>query len=88
MYYCAFGYDGGLYPADHSKVDMDPSTREWYQNAVATGDIVYTDPYMDAVTGKMVPELLADKANATKVTVESKKNCKRPSKVLRELIRL
>ena len=27
MYYCCFGYNGGVLPADHSSLDLDPTTR-------------------------------------------------------------
>ena len=33
MYYCCFGYDGGVFPADHSTLDLDPSTRGWWNQA-------------------------------------------------------
>lgn len=26
MYYCCFGYNGGVFPADHSELDLDPTT--------------------------------------------------------------
>ena len=26
MYYLCFGYDGGVFPANHSKIDLDPTT--------------------------------------------------------------
>ncbi len=54
MYYCCFGYDKGVYPADHSELDLDPTTRSWWQDAVATGDIIYTAPYVDFATGQMI----------------------------------
>ncbi|MBO4980941.1 MAG: methyl-accepting chemotaxis protein [Lachnospiraceae bacterium] len=54
MYYCCFGYDKGVYPADHSKLDLDPTTRDWWKDAVAAGDIIYTAPYVDFATGQMI----------------------------------
>ena len=54
MYYCCFGYDGGAFPADHSKPELDPTTREWWKRAVAENKLIYTAPYTDAITGKMV----------------------------------
>lgn len=54
MYYCCLGYNGGMMPADHSKVDLDPTTREWWQQAVKEQRLIYTDPYVDVVTGQMV----------------------------------
>lgn len=54
MYYCCFGYLGGVLPADHSQLDLDPTTRSWWSAAVAQNDPIFTDPYMDFATGKMI----------------------------------
>ena len=54
MYYCCFGYDGGVFPADHSVLDLDPSTRGWWTDAVGTGGLIYTEPYTDFATGQMI----------------------------------
>lgn len=54
MYYCCFGYLGGVLPADHSQLDLDPTTRSWWSAAVAQNDLIFTDPYMDFATGKMI----------------------------------
>lgn len=54
MYYCCFGYDGAVFPADHSTIDLDPTTRSWWIDAVESGDLIYTDPYKDFASGKMV----------------------------------
>lgn len=54
MYYCCFGYNGGVYPADHSKLDLDPSTRSWWQEALAKNGLIYTAPYMDFASGQMI----------------------------------
>lgn len=54
MYYCCFGYNGGVFPADHSSLDLDPTTRSWWQDAMAEGDLIYTSPYTDFATGKMI----------------------------------
>ncbi len=54
MYYCCFGYDGGIFPADHSKLDLDPTTRSWWTDAIAKGDLIYTAPYTDFATGQMI----------------------------------
>lgn len=54
MYYCCFGYDGGVFPADHSTIDLDPSTRSWWNEALAENELIYTDPYMDFATGQMI----------------------------------
>lgn len=54
MYYCCFGYDGGVFPADHSVLDLDPTTRGWWQQAVAENGLIYTAPYVDFATGQMI----------------------------------
>ena len=54
MYYCCFGYNGGVLPADHSSLDLDPSTRGWWKDAIAKGDLIYTEPYTDFATGQMI----------------------------------
>ena len=54
MYYCCFGYDGGVFPADHSSLDLDPTTRSWWTDAIAKGDLIYTAPYTDFATGQMI----------------------------------
>lgn len=54
MYYCCFGYNGGVLPADHSKLDLDPSTRSWWIEAISKGGLIYTEPYMDFATGQMI----------------------------------
>lgn len=59
MYYCCFGYNGGVFPADHSKLDLDPSTRDWWKEAIAHNDLIFTDPYMDFATGKMIVSIAA-----------------------------
>lgn len=54
MYYCCFAYDGGVFPADHSSLDLDPTTRGWWIDAIAEGGLIYTEPYKDFATGQMV----------------------------------
>ena len=54
MYYCCFGYNGGVLPADHSSLDLDPSTRGWWKDAIAKGDLIFTAPYTDFATGQMI----------------------------------
>lgn len=54
MYYCCFGYDGGVFPADHSTLDLDPTTRDWWISAVNSGTLIYTEPYVDFATGQMI----------------------------------
>ena len=54
MYYCCFGYEGGVFPADHSKLDLDPTTRDWWKQAISEDSLIYTEPYTDFATGQMV----------------------------------
>lgn len=54
MYYCCFGYNGGVFPADHSELDLDPSTRDWWKDAIKKGSLIFTEPYTDFATGQMV----------------------------------
>lgn len=54
MYYCCFGYDGGVFPADHSKLDLDPTTRDWWKQAISENGLIYTAPYTDFATGQMI----------------------------------
>ena len=54
MYYVCYDFDGGVYPADHSKLDLDPTTRSWWIDAQNAGHLVYTDPYQDYATGSMI----------------------------------
>lgn len=54
MYYCCFGYNGGVLPADHSSLDLDPTTRGWWTEAIAKGGLIYTAPYTDFATGQMI----------------------------------
>lgn len=54
MYYCCLAYDGGVFPANHSFLDLDPTTRGWWIDAVETGGLIYTEPYTDFATGQMV----------------------------------
>lgn len=54
MYYCCFAYDGGVFPADHSTLDLDPTTRDWWVQAVEADGLIYTEPYVDFATGQMI----------------------------------
>lgn len=54
MYYLCFGYDGGVFPADHSTLDLDPTTRDWWKQAIAKNALIYTAPYKDFASGNMV----------------------------------
>lgn len=44
----------GVFPADHSTLDLDPSTRGWWKDAVESGGLIYTEPYTDFATGQMI----------------------------------
>lgn len=54
MYYCCFGYNGGVLPANHSSLDLNPTTRSWWTDALAEGGLIYTEPYTDFATGQMI----------------------------------
>ena len=54
MYYLCFGYNGGVLPANHSSLDLDPTTRDWWKQAIAKNELVYTAPYKDFASGNMV----------------------------------
>jgi len=54
MYYVCFEYDKTVNPADHSVIDLDPTSRGWWKEAVSKNKLIYTEPYADSVTGKMV----------------------------------
>lgn len=59
MYYVCFAYDKSVNPADHSVIDIDPTERSWWIMAQEAGDVIYTDPYVDAASGKMVVTIAA-----------------------------
>lgn len=59
MYYCCLAYDGGVFPANHSSIDLDPTTRGWWIDAVGTGELIYTEPYTDYSTGQMIVTIAA-----------------------------
>lgn len=54
MYYLCFEYNKSVFPANHAKIDLDPTTRGWWIAAMETKGMVYTAPYMDYASGKMV----------------------------------
>lgn len=59
MYYCCLAYDGGVFPANHTSLDLDPTTRGWWIDAVETGGLIYTEPYTDFATGQMIVSIAA-----------------------------
>ena len=54
MYYACYDYDGGVFPATHFEIDLDPTTRSWWIDCQKAGKLIYTDPYVDAATGQMI----------------------------------
>lgn len=54
MYYCCFGYNGGVLPADHSTLDLDPTERDWWKQALKENGLIFTAPYKDFATGRMI----------------------------------
>ncbi len=54
MYYYCEDYDGGVYPADKTVLDLDPTTRDWWTQAFAENGIIFTAPYMDFASGQMI----------------------------------
>ncbi len=54
MYYACFEYNKSVLPADHSTLDLDPTTRVWWTAAMEAGGIAYTEPYVDFATGQMI----------------------------------
>lgn len=54
MYYLCFEYNKSVLPADHSDLDLDPTERSWWIAAMEKGGLIYTEPYMDFASGKMI----------------------------------
>ena len=54
MYYCCLEKEKSVLPADHSTLDLDPTERDWWKQAVAKNGLIFTEPYMDFATGKMI----------------------------------
>lgn len=54
MYYCCFAYDKGVFPADHSELDLNPTERDWWKQAIAENGLIFTAPYTDFATGQMI----------------------------------
>ncbi|MCR4586301.1 MAG: hypothetical protein K5686_11325 [Lachnospiraceae bacterium] len=54
MYYACYDYDGGVFPATHFEIDLDPTTRSWWIDCQKAGKLIYTEPYVDAATGQMI----------------------------------
>lgn len=66
MYYVCFEYNKSVILADHSTIELDPTTRDWWKDCMEKKSLIYTEPYVDAVTKKVVvsiaePVMIADK---------------------------
>lgn len=59
MYYLCFEYDKSVNPADHSFLDLDPTERAWWKNAIEKKGLAYTDPYVDFASGQMIVSISA-----------------------------
>lgn len=66
MYYCCFAYDKGVFPADHSELDLNPTERDWWKQAIAENGLIFTAPYTDFATGQMIVSI------AEPMTIEGK----------------
>lgn len=42
-----------VYPKSNLRKGYDPTTRSWYQEAMKAGKIIWTEPYVDEVSGKL-----------------------------------
>ncbi len=54
MYYVCFEYNKSVLPADHSTLDLDPTERDWWKQAMEKGGQIFTAPYVDFATGQMI----------------------------------
>ena len=54
MYYCCLEKERSVLPADHSTLDLDPTERDWWKQAVAENGLIFTAPYTDFATGQMI----------------------------------
>ncbi|UTT41580.1 methyl-accepting chemotaxis protein [Exiguobacterium aurantiacum] len=58
IYYASNGGEMTIYPAQELPDDYDPRIRPWYEAAEAAGgNVVVTDPYVDAASNKMMVTL-------------------------------
>lgn len=69
MYYLCFEYDKSVNPADHSVLDLDPTERTWWKNAIEKNGLAYTDPYVDFASGQMIVTVSAPLTLAGKQAV-------------------
>ncbi|MDD6481872.1 MAG: methyl-accepting chemotaxis protein [Lachnospiraceae bacterium] len=54
MYYCCLENEKTVLPADHSTIDLDPTERDWWKQAIEKNGLIYTAPYMDFASGQMI----------------------------------
>lgn len=54
MFYTVLSENKAIYAADHTSPAIDPTERGWYKKAMEVNDLIYTEPYVDAVTGGIV----------------------------------
>lgn len=54
MYYCCLEKEKSVLPADHSTLDLDPTERDWWKQAVSENGLIFTAPYTDFATGQMI----------------------------------
>ena len=43
-----------LFSESNPDSNFDPRTRDWYKNASSSNEVIWSDPYADAITGKTV----------------------------------
>jgi methyl-accepting chemotaxis protein len=55
-----------LYPEQELPAGFDPTTRPWYLAAISKNGLVWTEPYVDAATGKLVVTLAIPLYNDSK----------------------
>lgn len=58
-YYIANENDPFIYSSHHKKYKEDPKKRIWWQQAVEHKEVIFTDPYLDIATNKMVISIAA-----------------------------
>lgn len=52
-----------IYPVEDLPPDFDPTSRVWYQDAVSAREIVWTEAYVDANSGKLVTTVAVPVSN-------------------------
>jgi len=54
MYYVCTEKEKLVLPADYSTIDLDPTSRSWWDACMNIDGAAFTDPYVDAASGTMV----------------------------------